>query len=61
MRTRIMCGWCHEMTDLIMGGPTFCPHCGHRADLPRMVCDCPQCDLFRLKVAMDRLEREEND
>lgn len=40
MITRTMCSWCHELT-----AERYCPTplCGHRADLPRMECDCPTC------------------
>jgi hypothetical protein len=37
------CSWCHEINDLT-AGPTVCKQCGHRGDLPRMECDCPQCN-----------------
>lgn len=35
------CSWCHTLNDT--GRFTFCETCGHRADLPRMECDCGQC------------------
>jgi hypothetical protein len=35
------CSWCHELYDL--SAVRFCTHCGHRADLPRMDCDCQRC------------------
>jgi len=35
-----MCSWCHNLTR-----EKFCPHCGHRVDVPRMECDCSQCRI----------------
>lgn len=35
------CSWCHEPNDLNVS--TTCGTCGHRADLPRMACDCNHC------------------
>lgn len=37
------CGWCHEMVPLHQGRPTYCPNCGHRADVSRLLCDCLRC------------------
>lgn len=39
---RVSCSWCHEMND-VGELPTWCSSCGHRADLPRMECNCPVC------------------
>ena len=36
------CSWCHA-TNQMTGGPVFCRDCGHRADVPRLDCDCPRC------------------
>jgi hypothetical protein len=36
------CSWCHEPGD-VTAGPAHCKKCGHRADLSRLECDCPQC------------------
>lgn len=36
------CSWCHELNALREPHPT-CWNCGHRADLPRGLCDCPAC------------------
>lgn len=38
MITRTMCSWCHEMS-----ADRDCENCGHRADLPRLDCDCAKC------------------
>lgn len=37
------CSWCHSTNSLDHPQVRFCSECGHRADLPRMECDCPQC------------------
>ena len=42
------CSWCHESNRLSIEGsggiePAFCKTCGHRADVPRLLCDCGQC------------------
>jgi hypothetical protein len=42
----ITCSWCHEL-NRVTPGPTSCSNCGHRADLPRMSCDCPACKAGR--------------
>ena len=36
------CSWCHELVSM-EALPAICPTCHHRADLPRALCDCPQC------------------
>jgi len=42
--TGVTCGWCHELVNVRAGGlPTYCPRCGHRADVARIDCDCPRC------------------
>lgn len=47
MTTQRSCSWCHELNDVtaaaLRGDPVFCARCGHRADLPRMNCDCATC------------------
>lgn len=35
------CSWCHT-SNVLNHYPTYC-RCGHRADLPRLDCDCPTC------------------
>lgn len=39
---RRTCSWCHEINEL-RDGPTACIACGHRADVPRICCDCRLC------------------
>jgi hypothetical protein len=36
------CSHCHRGND-VTAGPTICPRCAHRADVPRMDCDCGFC------------------
>jgi hypothetical protein len=40
MLTRQSCSWCHELNDIT---DRACARCGHRADLPRLACDCRRC------------------
>ena len=50
----LMCSWCHTMNATRMTENykeiqvTFCKECGHRADVPRMECDCPRCSTKTL-------------
>ena len=44
MNSQIMCSWCHPMVE---AGARNCPQCGHRADLPRLECDCLKCRITR--------------
>ena len=37
------CSWCHEANELNPEGKTYCWSCGHRADVPRVDCDCRKC------------------
>jgi hypothetical protein len=37
------CSWCNEVNELIPGEAIYCSHCGHRADVPRVQCDCVEC------------------
>lgn len=57
MRTLVQCSWCHEMATV--GAPPWpaCAHCGHRADQPRMDCDCRAC----LMTGLVRLARAGED
>jgi hypothetical protein len=41
MTTRVMCSFCHEF-NTVTATPTYCSHCGHRADTCRLDCDCGQ-------------------
>lgn len=38
--SRRFCSWCQASNPFTT---KYCPTCGHRADLPRACCDCPQC------------------
>lgn len=40
MHSTRSCSHCHAENPV---GTTHCRSCGHRADLPRMGCDCPKC------------------
>jgi hypothetical protein len=39
----VSCSWCHTGVALLRHGATYCPTCGHRADVARAACTCPQC------------------
>jgi hypothetical protein len=43
MRVFVTCSWCHEANELDRVHKTFCFSCGHRADVPRIECDCRKC------------------
>jgi len=36
----VSCSWCHEPNP---ADQKYCSNCGHRADLPRVKCDCLMC------------------
>lgn len=40
MRTQSMCGFCHELVDVL---DRWCPTCGHNPHVARLDCDCAQC------------------
>jgi hypothetical protein len=46
-RVLVSCSWCSHLNDVTAsrkdGTPTFCGACRHRADLPRIDCDCAAC------------------
>ena len=42
VRRVITCSWCHEVNDRTQR-PALCKRCEHRADLPRLECDCRRC------------------
>lgn len=44
----ITCSWCHTGVNSNPDRATFCPDCGHRADAPRMDCDCRVCQRRRM-------------
>lgn len=41
VRVNKSCSWCHVMNPFEPG--TYCRECGHRADVPRLECNCQQC------------------
>jgi len=43
------CSWCDEL-NLLTGDPVYCGVCGHRGDVPRVQCDCSQCELWRRRT-----------
>jgi hypothetical protein len=47
MNSKVMCSWCCAMVD---AGTKTCPHCGHRADLPRLECDCLKCKITKSTI-----------
>jgi len=42
MIVTVRCPWCHVL-NWIITIPQFCWNCGHRADVPRIKCDCIAC------------------
>ena len=47
----ITCSWCHELNKLRHdGGRVFCWSCGHRADVPRVQCDCRKCRTSSIEI-----------
>ena len=48
-----LCSWCGSANDLTPARqllPVWCVACGHRADVPKAVCDCPDCLPARLPI-----------
>ncbi len=43
MRTFRLCSWCRHDNELHAGERVRCHVCSHRADVPRLCCDCPMC------------------
>ena len=43
MYTLQMCCHCHSMNHVGGRSWPFCYDCGHRADRPRLACDCTRC------------------
>lgn len=41
-RTRT-CSWCHHANECPRGELVWCTNCGHRADVPRLLCNCMKC------------------
>lgn len=46
-----ICSWCHTAVPL---GTKTCPDCGHRADLPRLKCDCLKCRITHPGFSSER-------
>jgi hypothetical protein len=42
-RAQQSCSWCDTLNVIDPARPVFCSHCEHRADLPRILCDCERC------------------
>jgi hypothetical protein len=42
-KVTVTCSWCHASHDNTYGQTDYCNNCGHRADLPRLQCDCEKC------------------
>jgi hypothetical protein len=43
MRCGVTCSWCHCVIWETDPRWPFCWNCGHRADVPRVQCDCIAC------------------
>lgn len=43
MRIIRTCSWCESANAMPPDGEAYCGSCFHRADLPRMLCDCARC------------------
>lgn len=43
LQTFRSCSWCDHLNEMHPNPRKFCGVCGHRADLPRMECDCGLC------------------
>jgi len=56
---RSSCSWCHELNAV---GRRFCAACGHSAHLPRLHCECPDCQhgrrLVEIGHAIDALQAQ---
>jgi hypothetical protein len=37
------CSWCHEANEVKDDRKVYCWSCAHRADVPRVECDCRRC------------------
>lgn len=44
-RVLVTCSWCHESNELDRVRKTYCFNCAHRADVPRIECDCRRCRM----------------
>ncbi len=55
MKVTVTCSWCHEGNEKPRGVlKVFCWSCGHRADVPRVQCDCRKCRTIEMGVAERR-------
>ena len=50
------CSWCHQGNECPQGELVWCANCGHRADVPRLLCNCTLCVTNR--AIRERQERE---
>lgn len=41
----VACAWCKDPTPVIAGVDNYCEHCGHRADVAPVGCDCGRCEV----------------
>jgi hypothetical protein len=51
------CSWCQALNACPVGVAVFCSECGHRADLPRMLCDCLRCRRPRASIPLYTLRQ----
>jgi len=52
MKILVTCSWCHESNEHRGDGlKTYCFSCGHRADVPRVDCDCRRCRRVKSAVS----------
>jgi hypothetical protein len=47
MKGSISCAWCFQLNEPIIVRKVYCWHCGHRADVARVDCDCRICRIQR--------------
>jgi len=59
MRKHVSCSHCHELNTLRSdGGKVFCWSCGHRADVPRVQCDCRKCRTVSIDIAKNTARKK---
>lgn len=67
MKVLLDCPWCHEENELRKDragaggserGRVFCWSCAHRADVPRVQCDCRKCRVKQVPVESDAQKRK---
>lgn len=57
---KVMCSWCHTL--VVANSPAYCPRCSHRADVPRIFCDCTNCRVLHARhvaLALTPEDREQ--